>query len=378
MSPIPGASSPARVPPQLRGDRRSPDSFADCVRRKDALMSLSFQEWPSLMNVARTIITVGAAYFVGVVANRIVITRLVRLASRTRGDWDDIISEEVRRRVTWWAVLIGAWLSLSYWPLKWSWTTFATGVIIALGGISITLAASAIATRLVAQYGPRLVPNVPAAGLTQNLVRLLILAIGALVILNGLGVSITPMLTALGVGGLAVALALQEPLSNLFAGIFLSLAGQMRIGDYVKLDSGAEGYVADVNWRATRIRMVSGSAVIVPNAKLSQAIVTIVSNRRPSDSDVPVAVDVGLDAARDLDRVEAVTLDVARDVMRGVPGGVPDFEPAIRYKTLAESRVRLSVIMRAKKLTDEDLVRHEFLKRLHARYMREGLALAAH
>ena len=341
-------------------------------------MSLSFQEWPSLMNVARTIITVGAAYFVGVVANRIVITRLVRLASRTRGDWDDIISEEVRRRVTWWAVLIGAWLSLSYWPLKWSWTTFATGVIIALGGISITLAVGAIATRLVAQYGPRLVPNMPAAGLTQNLVRLIILAIGALVILNGLGVSITPMLTALGVGGLAVALALQEPLSNLFAGIFLSLAGQMRIGDYVKLDSGAEGYVADVNWRATRIRMVSGSAVIVPNAKLSQAIVTIVSNRRPSDSDVPVAVDVGLDAARDLDRVEAVTLDVARDVMRGVPGGVPDFEPAIRYKTLAESRVRLSVILRAKKLTDEDLVRHEFLKRLHARYMREGLALAAH
>ena len=57
-------------------------------------------------------------------------------------------------------------------------------------------------------------------------------------ILNGLGLSIAPMLTALGVGGLAVALALQEPLSNFFAGVFLTLAGQIRVGDYVKLDSG--------------------------------------------------------------------------------------------------------------------------------------------
>jgi small-conductance mechanosensitive channel len=188
-------------------------------------------------------------------------------------------------------------------------------------------------------------------------------------------VSITPMLTALGVTGLAVALALQEPLSNLFAGIFLSLAGQTRIGDYVKLDSGVEGYIADVNWRTTRVRMLSGSLIIIPNAKLSQAIVTVVTNRKAPETDVPVAVDVGVDSARDLDRLEAVTLDVARDVMRGVPGGVPTFEPAIRYQTLVESHVKLSVIMRAKAFSDQDLVRHEFLKRLHARYWGVGVAV---
>ena len=340
-------------------------------------MSKVFPQWPSwVMSLARTIVTIGVAYLIGWLLNRAVIPRLMRLASRTRGQWDDIISQELRRRIAWWTVLAGAWLSLGYWQINPYWRTFEGGAIIALAGSSVTLAASAIATRLVAAYGPRLGPNVPAAGLTQNLTRLLVLAIGTLVILNGLGVSITPMLTALGVGGLAVALALQEPLSNLFAGIFLSLAGQTPIGDYVKLDSGLEGYIADVNWRATRIRMVSGSAIIVPNLKLSQAIVTIVSNRRPAATDVPIAVDVGVEAARDLDRLEAVTLDVARAVMRGVPGGVPEFEPAIRYQALIESRVKLSVIMRAKEFTDQDLVRHEFLKRLHARYVREGLALA--
>jgi small-conductance mechanosensitive channel len=164
--------------------------------------------------------------------------------------------------------------------------------------------------------------------LTKNVTRLVILVLGGLVILNGLGVSITPLLTALGVGGLAVALALQEPLSNLFAGLFLSISDQSTIGDFVKLDSGLEGYIVDVNWRSTKVQMPSGSVIIVPNAKLSQSIVTVVANHPPPSGDVDVAVDVGVASAPDLDRLEAVTLDVARDVMRRVPGGVPEFEPA--------------------------------------------------
>ena len=91
--------------------------------------------------------------------------------------------------------------------------------------------------------------------------------LGLLVVLNGLGLSITPMLTALGVGGLAVALALQEPLANFFAGVFLTLAGQIRSGDYVKLDSGQEGYVVDFSWRSTRLRMLANNLVVVPNSK---------------------------------------------------------------------------------------------------------------
>ncbi len=341
-------------------------------------MPVNPAQWPPwLVNSVETLVTIAGAYLAGRIINRVVVGRLVRLTSRNRGSWEDIISEEIKRRLSWWAILAGAWLSVSYWQVNPSWRTFDGSVIVALVGISATLTASAIATRLVGEYGPRLSPGVPAAGLMQNLTRLVVIAIGGLVILSSLGVAITPMLGTLGVGGLAAALALQEPLSNLFAGIFLSLAGQTRIGDYVKLDTGVEGYIADVNWRTTRVRMLSGSMIIIPNAKLSQAIVTVITNRKAPQTDVPVAVDVGVDSARDLDRLEAVTLDVARDVMRGVPGGVPEFEPAIRYQALVKSHVKLSVIMRAKGFTDQDLVRHEFLKRLHARYVREGLAIAA-
>ena len=193
-----------------------------------------------------------------------------------------------------------------------------------------------------------------------------------LVVLNGLGLSITPMLTALGVGGLAVALALQEPLANSFAGLFLTLAGQVRVGDYVKLDGGQEGYIADFSWRSTRLRMLANNLVIVPNAKLAQAIV--VNHHLPSQ-DLAVLVEVGVDYASDLTNVERVVGDVRRDVMRQVPGGLPSFEPFIRYYTLAESRVNFTVILRAKEFVDKYLVKHEFIKRLHARFGEEGIVV---
>ena len=121
-------------------------------------MSLNFQEWHQwLVDLARTILTIAVAYFVGVFINRIVITRLVGLARRTPGNWDDIVSAEIRRRVSSWAILAGAWLSLAYWPIPAFWRTFAADVIIAIGGLSITLAVSAIATGLVAHYAPKAV-----------------------------------------------------------------------------------------------------------------------------------------------------------------------------------------------------------------------------
>ncbi len=110
------------------------------------------------------------------------------------------------------------------------------------------------AMRLVASYGSSFQSALPVTSLTQNLTWLLVMILGTLVALNGLGVSIAPMLTALGIGGLAVALALQDPLSNLFAGLVVTLERQLRVGDEVKLDNGLEGCVVDFSWRSTRLR----------------------------------------------------------------------------------------------------------------------------
>jgi small-conductance mechanosensitive channel len=210
----------------------------------------------------------------------------------------------------------------------------------------------------------------PASSLLTNIARLLVLALGALIALQTLGISITPLITALGVGGLAVGLALQDTLGNLFAGIHIITTRQIRPGDFVRLDSGEEGYVQDVTWRYTTIRQLPNNVTIVPNAKLANAITT---NYYLPDPELAVLVDLGVDYGSDLEQVERVAVDVARDVMRAVPGGVPQFEPFIRYGAFGESAVRLTVILRGREVVDQHLIRHEFIKRLHARFRGEGI-----
>ena len=212
----------------------------------------------------------------------------------------------------------------------------------------------------------------PGATLVTHLARGAVLAIGALIILQTLGISITPIITALGVGGLAVALALQDTLANLFAGIHILATRQIRPGDFVRLESGEEGYVQDVTWRNTTIRQLPNNVTIVPNAKLAGAVIT---NYYMPEPELAVLVEVGVSYDSDLDLVERVTTEVGREVMRDVMGGVPGFEPFIRYHTFADASIRFTVILRGREVADQHLLRHEFIKRLLARYRAEGIEI---
>jgi len=182
----------------------------------------------------------------------------------------------------------------------------------------------------------------PSATVITNLARGLVLLVGLLVILQTLGVSITPMITALGVGGLAVALALQDTLANLFGGLHILLSRQIHTGDFVRLDAGQEGYVQDVTWRYTSILQPGNGLLVVPNSKLAAAITT---NFTRPDTRVaaPVSVHVTYDA--DLDRVDRLAADVAREVMREVDGGVPDATPAIRFQKLGAATIQFTAFL---------------------------------
>jgi small-conductance mechanosensitive channel len=329
--------------------------------------------WPLLDAAIWTAVVIGASYGFGFLINFVVFRRLSRIANKTRGDWDDIVIEELRRRIPFWSLMLGARVALDYWPLPPTWRSIAIVAIKALAFGSMTLAAAGIAGRLTAIHGPRATPTAPVSGLVKNLVRGIVLAVGLLVILTGLGVNVGPMLAALGVGGIAVALALQDPLANLFAGIFVALMRQIRIGDYVRLEPATEGYVTDFNWHSTRIQTMAGNIVIVPNAKVSQAIVT---NFSLPSREFNFGVDVIVDPASDMAKVERLANEVAREVQGTVTGAAPGFEPAARYNGFVELGVRMSIGLRAKEPSDQHLMRHEFIKRLDQRFQQEGIAVA--
>jgi small-conductance mechanosensitive channel len=309
---------------------------------------------------------------IGRTLRAIVMWRVKRPSADRRPIWGASVGQLIARRIPLLAVLIGLWVASGRWPLTAEARVVVESMLFVLGASSVTFTAAAVATHIVDSYSAVIAPALPVNSLTRNVAWALVATLGMLVILNGLGLSIAPMLAALGVGGLAVALALQEPLANFFAGVFIMLAGQIRVGDYIKLDSGYEGYVADLSWRSTRLRMLPNNLVLVPNAKLAQAIV--VNHDLPSP-DLAVLVEVGVDYASDLKRVERVVMEVGRDVMTEVPGAVPEFQPFVRYHTYAESSVDFTVILRARQFVDQYLVKHEFIKRLHERFNEEGIVI---
>jgi len=235
-----------------------------------------------------------------------------------------------------------------------------------------TVFCARLAAAAVQHYARRSDGTVMFGSIFLNVTRLIVFSIGLLVILQTLGVSITPLLTALGVGGLAVALALQPTLTNLFSGLHLIAAKYIKGGDYVQMDTGEEGYVVDITWRHTSLRQLPDNLILVPNARLAQAVLT---NYHQPQRGLRVAVEVGVSYDSDLDLVERVTVEVAEEVMAEVPGGDPQFQPWVWFKEFGDSSINLTVFLRASEFSDQYGIRHEFVKRLHARYRAEGIEI---
>ncbi len=325
-----------------------------------------------LMKILIPVGIVIGGVLLGLIVQKVVLSRLIKITARTKWAGDEIIIQSLKGVIILWFLIASAHIALPYIPLTPHTLMVLQKLLLALLIFSITLVIAKIASGFVQMYAARSKGAFPSTSIFVNVTKVIIIIIGFLVILQTLGISITPIITALGVGGLAVALALQDTLSNLFAGIHVIAAGKVRPGDYVKLDTGEEGYVTDITWRNTTIRALPNNTIVVPNAKLAGAILT---NFSLPESEMSVLVQVGVSYDSDLKKVERVTIEVAREILKSVQGGVAAFEPFIRYHTFADFSINFTVILRAKEYVDQYLLKHEFVKRLHERYLQEGIEI---
>lgn len=205
----------------------------------------------------------------------------------------------------------------------------------------------------------------------RKLIAVSIYVIVVLLILGELGVEITPLLASLGIGGLAVALALQDTLANFFAGAYIVIDKPLKPGDYIEFD-GKEGYVEEIGWRSTKIKTLPGNIIVVPNSTLARS--TITNYYLPSE-EMAFVLPVSVSYDSDLDKVERVTVEVARQVLKNTQGGVKDFEPFIRYNEFDDYSINFSVILKVEKFVDKYMVMHEFIKALKKRYDVEGIEI---
>lgn len=312
------------------------------------------------------------SFLTGLSIERFFNSKLLKITGKSSFKADDVIVSSFKGVILIWFSAAGAYFSLLWAFRDRNWMNLALKVLISITIISITIVVMRIATGLVNDYSKKAEGVLPSTTIFANLTKLLVLVVGILVMLQYLGISITPVLTALGVGGLAVALALQDTLSNIFAGIQILLSRQIKLGDYVRLETGEEGFITDISWRNTSIRMMSNNLILVPNSKLSN---TIVTNHELPDREMSVLIVVGVGYSSELENVERIVCRVGSEVMEEVPGGVAGFVPLVRFHTFSDFSIDFTVILRAKTFGDQYLVKHEFIKRLHRRFNEEGIEI---
>lgn len=267
-------------------------------------------------------------------------------------------------------VTVGAAIAVSRLDLEGRGLDRAADGVRALAILVVTAFGARILGRLVRVYTQRAGAALPGGTIFVNLTRGTVWVLGALSLLATVGVSVAPLITALGVGGLAVGLALQPTLENVFSGIQLLVSRQIKPGDFIRLETGEEGTVLDVTWRNTTVRRLSNDVVIVPNSVLARATVT---NFTSLDPEYVLLVPVSFASAGDPDEIERIALEVARDVIAACPEAVADQEPGARFADLTPPAAVLNVTIRCRSYQERVAVRHEFVRRLAKRFSAEGV-----
>lgn len=335
------------------------------------------------MNLLETIIRNEYVMFLAILLGSIIVAKIFhlilknyiyKLAEKTKTDIDDIILKDITKPLFILIILIGVYFGLKSLPIIAPYTALLDSAFFVFLTLLSTLAVVRVSSVLIfralkIQKGFEKTPK-----LVSKMISILIYLIAFLMILSYFKIEITPLVATLGLGGLAVGLALQATLSNFFAGLHIISDRPINIGDFIELsDANISGYVEDIGWRSTRIRTLPNQIIIVPNSKLAESVIT---NDSLPEQEMAALVQVGVAYGSDLKKVEKVTIDVAKKIQRTVSGAVKNFEPFIRYHTFGDSNINFTVILRVEKFVDKYLVIHEFIKELKERYDKEKIEIS--
>ena len=212
----------------------------------------------------------------------------------------------------------------------------------------------------------RLIPPV------RRIFPLLIYSAGFLIILDSLDISISPLLAGFGLGGLAVALAVQPTLSNFFAGTYLITEGELKKDDFIELEGGPSGFIVDVGWRSTKIQSRFNNLVIIPNSRLAQSIITNYSSPTPA---INVRVTCGVSYESDLKQVEKIVLEIANDTIMDSPHAINENPPFFGFSEFGDSNIDFWVVIQASDRLGSFALKSTLIKNIHTRFSKEGIEI---
>ena len=328
-----------------------------------------------VIKIVSPLFAIFCGFIIGVIFEKRVIKNIKKLASKTNWKYDKIIIDSIQGFSILWFSLGGIAVATYIYPIPPGIQTLINKFLIATFLGSATLVISRLLVGLLKAYTTDEQGISPLTSLFELLTKIVIYSLGFLIILQSIGIKITPLLTALGVGGVSLGLALQSPLTNLISGVSIVMSGKVKPGNYISLASGESGYVVDVELKYTVLQEITDNLLIIPNSKILSG-----SFKNFSLPDkmivVPVTLDVGYDS--DLETVEKITLEVANNLLKDKIIEEENIsEPFILYNKFDYFSINLTIYLKVyeREFFDHLEIKHQFLKELHKRYQAEGIEI---
>ncbi len=336
-----------------------------------------------LIKIVAPLLAILCGFIIGIIFEKRVIKNIKKLAAKTDWKYDTIIIESIQGFSILWFSLGGVAVATNIYPIPLAIQLIINKFLIATFLASATLIVSRLLVGLLKAYTTNEQGISPLTSLFELLTKVVIYSLGVLIILQSIGIQITPLLTALGVGGVSLGLALQSPLTNLISGVSIVMSGKVQPGNYIRLGSGESGYVVDVELKYTVLQEITDNVLIIPNSKILSG--SFKNFSLPNKFFVlPVSLDV--DYNSDLERVEKITLEVANSLLEEriiedesmEESNEEDInKPFIRYNQFDYFSINLTIYLTIyeREFFEHLEIKHQFLKELHKRYKEEGIEI---
>jgi len=290
-----------------------------------------------------------------------------KLTKKTKTNIDDVLIDKLKTPLTYLVLIIGYWVAIHYLKFEDNLSSILENVAYFALIIDLTAVLSRVLDALISEvimplseksessFDNQLIPVI------QKAVRTIIWALGVIIGLDNIGFDITAMIAGLGIGGLALALAAQDSVKNIFAGIMIFLDKPFRINDRIQID-GHDGIVEEVGLRSTRIRTLEGRIVTIPNCAFTDNSVINVT----SQPALKVKLNLGLTYDTNEDDMQKA-IDILEDIVKNQDAITDDY--AAGFNGFGDFSLNILFIYYVKPdshwLDTQTLVNKEILKRFN-------------
>lgn len=268
---------------------------------------------------------------------------ILRLTKKTKTDVDDLIVRKTNKPISIILLLIGFRLALFPIGIKQYLLDIAENIISSLIIAVITYIVIVVFDIFIDNWGKRIAEKT-SSSIDDQLIpvfhrfsRISISIIGLLFILTVWGIQIGPLLTSLGIAGVAIAFALQNTLGNIFGGMSIILDKSVKVGDKIRLDADTMGTVMDVGLRSTKIQTGDGELVTIPNGKLADSKILNFVLPEPR---VRIVLDFCVEYGSDIPKVKKTVLDLTAKI----PGVLKEPEPKVMMTEMGDFALKFKAL----------------------------------